>query len=338
MSREKMSFLEAMETIDDQFILEASREWTDQSRGKAHKKIRKFKQFLFIAAALTAACAVTAIAADKIGLIHIFEKQFVSQEAQEQIVSRIPVKISGQEHIPSGVIEEGSLDIWNSRPELPDSSALLTIDEYMYDGSMLYICGSATENGKKYSLNADRLYINDIECGPVSTACSAENSSIYSFEVDLSDLDLSGIFIVTLPLSVYDQNNTRYQNQELSFEVNADTASITDQTEDIVFEHEEFTLTIKKLTVTSTIFEIEAEYQMKEDKNRAPVLTLLSEDGTELPFLTASSRDMGSGVICFESRYTGFDGKPEKLNVGTRLVPEGEYVYQYPVLYQDPLP
>lgn len=110
---------------------------------------RKSKRKLWVlAAAAVLVCARTVIAARQGGLLQFYEKEFVSSDAQEQISSDIATVITRPEHIPSAYIEQDTLNIWNSFPELPDTSALLTIQEAMFDGTELYIYGTTTENGK----------------------------------------------------------------------------------------------------------------------------------------------------------------------------------------------
>lgn len=350
MKREQFSFLEALNHIDDSFILEASKEeiFSECSSGKQtepsvltpyHYRRSKRKSWILGAAAVLA-CAGTVIAASKMGLTEFFQRQFISQEAQEQISTGIPTIITGPEHIPSAYVEENTMDIWNSYPELPDNSVLLTIQEAMFDGIELYIYGTATENGKNYELNADRLYINDEEYGPVSTVLSMEDSEDYYFSVDLSQLNLSGTFSVTLPLSVYDSSGTRYQNQELTFEMNADTIDVCTLSSEVTFEHEEFSLCIKECRISTTTITLVAEYRRKDsliETATFPVLTVLSEDGTELDLYSSSGGDNSSEIIRSEYTFIGFTEKPETLLIGTRLVPEGEYINQCPIVYQDVL-
>lgn len=351
MKQKNFSFLEAMNMIDDTFILEASKEFYNsaiQTLSDEQTKplnitkhpYRKSKRKLWgLAAAAVLVCAGTVIAARQGGLLQFYEKEFVSSDAQEQISSDIATIITGPEHIPSAYIEQDTLDIWNSFPELPDTSALLTIQEAMFDGTELYIYGTATENGKKYTLNADRLYINDQEYGPVSTAISGDENTDYYFYINLSELALSEPFTVTLPLSVYDASDTRYQNQELTFEVQNTSDTVTQLTSEATFEYDEFDLVIKKCSITATAINITAEYQIKNlsADTSSPVLTLLSEDGTELEFTQSTSRNVSDSLIHQEFTFTGFSEKPQKLFVGTRLVPSGEYINLCPIVYKDEL-
>lgn len=366
MKQNNFSFLETLNNIDDNFILEASKNQIFSECSSDNPPVttafpkfhyRKSKRKLWIlAAAAVMVCAGTVIAAKQNGLIQFFDQQFVSQEAQDQISTSIPTIITGPEHIPTAYTEENTMDIWNSYPELPDNSALLTIQEAMFDGNELYIYAAATDNGKKYELNADRLYINDEEYGPVSTATSEEifeensdkesdaefqkTSGDYYFSINLSDLDLSGTFTVTLPLSVYDASGTRYQNQELTFEMNADATDITTLSSEVTFEHDEFNLTIKECRISASTLTLIVEYQRTDsliESSTNPVMTLLSEDGTELEFYNASGGDNSGELIRQEYTYTGFTQKPENLIIGTRLVPQGEYINQCPIVYQDEL-
>lgn len=129
-------------------------------------------------------------------------------------------------------------EFWDSMLDLPDSSQLLTIPEIMYDGQVLVIYGKATENGKQYKLNADRIYI-DGEPLPAYTDMVDEEN--YTFTVEAIK---DGPFEVRLPLSVYEKDKypdivvmndsneviwdgsaenaksgVRYKNQDLTFTV-----------------------------------------------------------------------------------------------------------------------
>ena len=128
-------------------------------------------------------------------------------------------------------------EFWDSMLDLPDSSPLLTIPEIMYDGQVLVIYGKATENGKQYELNTDRIYI-DGEPLPASTDMVDEEN--YTFTVETIK---DGPFEVRLPLSVYGKTGNlsegipsnelseflgtivRYKNQDLTFTVEATAQS-----------------------------------------------------------------------------------------------------------------
>lgn len=352
MNGERITFLDAMGDIDERYIAAASGPWTgreavcSENRNRRRNSMRKGvgagrRSRLKIALAAAAAavlCAGGAIAAGSGKLQELFEREFASPQAQEQIVTGIPVEVSGPEHMPAACEDEETLKIWNARPALPDGSPLLTIEEAQYDGAVLYIAGTATENGAQYELNTDRLYINDEEWGPVSTAADPENPDVYSFRVDLSALNLTGIFRVTLPLSVYAADGTRYQNQELTFEMDADRAAVSSYQEPAVFEHEELTLEIKKVSVSSTVLQVVAEYHMKDAdslEQEGPVLALLTEDGEEMNFSGFARRAEEDGTLHMEYTYTGFSEQPDKLVFGTRIVPSGDYIREYPILYRD---
>lgn len=341
MKGKRSTFLDAMGDIEERYIIEASEEWKGEESMRKSGRKKSRKRVFLLAAATAALCAGSVIAADRGGLIHLFERQFASREAREKIVSEIPVKVSGPEHIPDAYVEEGTMDLWNDRPALPDDSALLAINEIQYDGISLYIAAAATESGEPYELNADRLYINDEEYGPVSTGTDPEDENLYSFHVDLSGLNLTGTFQVTLPLSVYDRDGTRYQNQELTFEVNADSKTASKKLKVSTFEHDELTLEVTDVEISATEVRISAQYRMKEGfdpEKEGPVLALFSEDGKELNFLVGSDTDEEGGVHRVMQTYARADfgeGQPEKLILGTRLVARGGYIREYPVLYKD---
>lgn len=336
MNKEKMTFLDAMGKIDDHYILEASQSWIPENSSKKNRK-KKWKRYALLAAAALAISG-SALAAGRARLAEFFQFEFLSKESQELVVDQIIAEVSEPEHIPAAYTEENTMDIWNSRPKLPDPSALLTIEEAQFDGITLYIAGTRTENGQNYDLNSDRIYINDTEYGPVNTAAAYEDPSLYSFTVNLSQLDLKGAFKVTLPLSVYDKDGVRYQNQELTFWMDADRASVSAADTETVYEHDRFTLTIKELLFSTNVLQITAEYQMKapyDSEKECPYLTLLSEDGEELHFLKQSSKKSEDGSIRIEASYAGFETRPEKVILGTKMVPAGGYISQYPIVYRD---
>lgn len=337
MKEERNTFLAAFGDIDESYIQSASQEWHAAEGRKKRSKWKLRKKAVVLAAAAAMLCAGTAIAARQNLLTRWFDKEFASPQAQEQIVQGIEVTVSGPEHIPSAYYEEGTLDIWNSRPELPDSSALLSIDEIQYDGITLYIAGTATENGKKYSLNTDRLYVDDEEYGPVSTAVDEANPEMYAFRVDLSELDLKDSFKVTLPLSVYDQNGTRYQNQELSFRVDKNKTAVS-SVSGVEFEHDDITIEVKEIEVSTNVINVVAEYRLSETGewgSATPVPALLSEDEEELQMITSSAKETENGSWRHEMTYAEPASRPEKVILCTRMVPEGEYVTEYPILYRD---
>ena len=352
--------LEAFDMIDDRYILEADdRQALESLKGSARQKTpgetafrrkprRRFVPVL--AAAVIGLSAVTGIAAVTGNLQSIFPDSFRSTEAQNLINdSTLNVTVSGQEHIPDGVLNSpDSLAMWKSWPALKDNSALISITQTAFDGKWFYLTASKTENGKKYDLNEDRMWVNGKEFGPVN---STDENSIYSVEADLSSLNLTSDFEVILPLSVYGKDGkTRYQNQEISFTVPYDGSATEGYAwtlqGPVTFSHPDVKLTVTSISMSATRVEavVHAEKTSETPEGYGPVLTILSpEDGKEAEFdepdswtgVQSSTHENEDGSEDWTLVYTGFTQIPDKLTFATRLVKEGDYVRNYPILYKD---
>lgn len=352
--------LEAFDMIDERYILEADNpeileslkdgtRFTSSKFVSSRRKPRK--RFVpVLAAAAIGLFAVTGIAAVTGNLQSIFPDSFRSTKAQNLVNdSGLDVTISGQEHIPDGVKSDPeSLAMWKGWPVLSDNSALISITQTAFDGKWFYLTAAKTENGKKYDLNEDRMWVNEEEFGPV---CSTDEDDLYSLQADLSSLNLTSDFEVILPLSVYSKDGkTRYQNQEISFTV----SYVGTQTEGsawtlsstITFSHPDVMLTVTSLSVSATRVEaiMHAEKTSETPDGYSPILTILSpEDGKEAEFddpaswknVENSHQENEDGSEDWTLIYTGFTKIPEKLTVATRLVSEDTAVRNEPILYKD---
>jgi len=157
--------------IDERYILEAddpeileslkdSARFTSSEYVSSRRKPKK--RFVpVLAAAAIGLFAVTGIAAVTGILQSVFPDSFRSTEAQDLINdSRMNVTVSGQEHIPDGVKNDPeSLAMWEGWPVLNDNSALISITQTAFDGKWFYLTAAKTENGKKYDLNEDRMWV-----------------------------------------------------------------------------------------------------------------------------------------------------------------------------------
>lgn len=352
--------LEAFDMIDDRYILEADdpeilgslkdgpRFTSSEFVSSRRKPKKKFVPVL--AAAAIGLFAITGIAAVTGNLQSIFPDSFRSTEAQNLVNdSGLDITVSGQKHIPDGVKNDPeSIAMWKSWPVLSDNSALISITQTAFDGKWFYLTASKTENGKKYDLNEDRMWVNGEEFGPVS---SEDEDDVYSLQADLSSLNLSSDFEVILPLNVYSKDGkTRYQNQEISFTVPCEgtqtEGSAWTLESPITFSHPDVVLTVTSLSVSATRVEatVHAEKTSATPEGYSPVLTILSpEDGKEAEFdesaswksIESSHQENEGGSEDWTLIYTGFTKIPEKLTLQARLVPEDTAVRDEPILYKN---
>lgn len=181
-------------------------------RASGRKSLRGAAMRGAVAAALVTLGGMTAFAGAKLRLPELFGWQFTAKQEEQLIQTEPEVSQPETVHISGGMKE--NMELVEAWPALPDSSSLLDIRETLFDGVKLYVYGIPTENGSNYELNADRLYVNETEVGPVSTSHLypgdaleniAAEEEMYIFQVDLSKLELSDPFEVTLPLSVYEK-------------------------------------------------------------------------------------------------------------------------------------
>lgn len=258
-----------------------------QRRRKGHGRVRPARWAAVLAAAML--CGVTVYAAVHYRLPELLGDRFDAQKAAELIQTEPEVTQPETPHVSGAVRAEGMEDAVAARPKIPDTLPLLDIKETLFDGMRLYIYAVVTENGKNYDLNADRLYVNDREAGPVSTAhlypgMEYANGTVeeecYTFEVALWSGNLGNLcseksFEVTLPLSVYervenpeealildkngqmpeeDQVPIRYQNQDLTFTVDVPEQVQTAGSrvfEKQTFTYDEFTLEISDIRLAA---------------------------------------------------------------------------------------
>lgn len=307
-----------------------------KSSGRNSGKKRWMKYAVVMAATLAVGTGV--FAAGQFRLTNLFPKKMSSPEAQELIDTELAVIVTGQEHMPNEYLEENTEDIFRGRPIISDNSPLLNIQEVQYDGSSLYIYGEATENGKQYELNSDRLYINDQEYGPVSTSNLKDvtGEDGYTFEVDLSALHLEEDFEVTLPLSVYEGEN-RYQNQELTFMVSAEAP--VQAVENQIFEQDGYSISVENIEITTNVVKLAVRYTISPEKkqeldNQGKTLnSLIKISGDETGY-AFSRKELEDG---YEENYELAGISPEETQICLRTVlcEKGGYVSEGEVVAEN---
>lgn len=259
----------------------------DGRRRNGKKRAARWAAF----AAAAVLCTVTAVAAARLHLAEVFDWGPGASKAETMIQTEPEVTQPETLHISSASAENP--EEVNARQAIPDSAPLLDIQETMFDGGMLYVYAVPTENGKQYDLGTDRMYVNDQEVGPVGTVHGypgdelngkALDQETYTFQADLSALELTEAFEVTLPLSVYEktgdaekalsekeaavsQRPERYQNQDLNFTVSV--PETMDRFADQTFVCEEFTLEVTQFCVMTTAVKAVFTYQMTEEQQEA---------------------------------------------------------------------
>ncbi len=175
--------------------------------------------------------------------------------------------------------------IQNDVSTVSKESTPLTIEETLYDGGYLYIYATPTDELKNYSVNTDRLYINDKEVGPVTTVYYEEQRD-YTFSVDLTSENLTSDFTVRLPLNLYsDAPQTVLDNETYNHSEKADTIELVfdvpctnkmqSMKDDICIPIENGTVTVKKFEVMPTQTVIAFDYVFVGDnaEQRAEEMT-----------------------------------------------------------------
>lgn len=279
---------------------------------------------VFAAAAVL--CTMTAFAAARLQLVELFDWGSGASKAEKLIQTEPEVTQPETLHVSAGAAQ--NLEEVNARRAIPDASPLLDIRETMFDGGMLYVYAVPTENGKQYELGTDRMYVDDHEVGPASTAHyypgdqlngTTVDQETYTFRVDLSALNLTEDFEVTLPLSVYEKTEDpnmalsveeaaaykapeRYQNQDLNFTVNV--TETMDHFADQTFTYDEFTLEVTEFSVMTTAVKAVFTYRMTQEQQAAykdsgeslGVPVLKNARGEECQVQQTSLQDTEDGV------------------------------------------
>lgn len=123
---------------------------------------------------------------------------------------------SVQEHIE--IIEEMDQSVESDLPELlrgfkTDADQifmepLVSIKEVYFDGSVLYIYGESTEDGKVYDLGTSRIFVNGVQyVGELQSTKSyngtSDNPYAYVGRIQLAEARLTEDFTVQIPFTVY---------------------------------------------------------------------------------------------------------------------------------------
>lgn len=240
--------------------------------GHDHKGNFSCKKFGWKRAAVFVAVAILALgttvyAADYFGILgsSFFGK---NEEAVGKLIQEGTEAMVNEGNQLSGDMGE----VMPALPDIPEQGDLLSIEETMCDGDMLYIYANATEAGEKYALNADRLFVDDMEVGPVDTMEHEDNPGGYVFKVDVSQQKLSDTFTVTLPLSVYEKQESgepeaepvRYKNQDMNFQVTkTDTLR---HGQDVEQTQQQYTVHITEISASLTQTKLKAVYTFDEEQ------------------------------------------------------------------------
>ena len=258
------TFPEVPECFHRTVIQEIDRQVRDKSCRR--KKHIGRKALLVLAATLI--LGTTAFAAARHLLFERFdmERDERREKAEDLLQTDITQKTEKNENpTAGGTAVEGS-ENWLP---LEDQSPLLQIRETIYDGMKLYVYANATENGRKYDLNADRLFADGKECGPVDTV---EENGEYTFRVDLSEQGLPDDFEVRIPVSVYRKSTAapdsdtqnpeeivRYQNQDLIFRVASDQPAQRQQGQ--IIQLKDCSASLNNCVITPISMKIDFSYQ-----------------------------------------------------------------------------
>lgn len=243
-----------------------------QVRGKNRRRKKRIGRKALLVLAATLILGTTALAAARHLLLERFdmEREERREKAEELLQTDITQQTEKNENpTASGAAVEGA-ENWLP---LDDQSPLLQIRETIYDGMKLYVYANVTENGRKYDLNADRLFADGKECGPVDTV---EENGEYTFRVDLSGQELPDDFEVRIPVSVYGKSASdtdsdtasdtrnpegmvRYQNQDLIFRVASDQPAKRQQGQ--LIQLKDCSASLNSCVITPLSMKIDFSYQ-----------------------------------------------------------------------------
>lgn len=185
-------------------------------------------------------------------------------------------------------------------PALPSDAPLLDIRETLVDGAFLYVYADITQEGLKYDLGSDRIYLNGKETGPVEYWTDGSKAIL---SVDVSQEDLSSDFTVTLPLSVYakDDSATRYQNQEYTFSLPAVNDALAFRPDDQIYQlSDEISAQLENLTASPTRLSFTIRYCLPESEADYAAslqgIVVETPDGSSLAFQSIFVNDQRSGL------------------------------------------
>ena len=221
-------------------------------------------------------------------------------------------------------------ELVSSFPSLPSDAPLLDVQETLVDGSFLYVYANITEEGLKYDLGSDRIFLNDKEIGPVEYWTDGSRAVL---SVDVSREDLSQDFTVCLPLSVYAKNDpsTRYQNQEYTFSLQAVNSQLAFKPAAQTYQlTEEISAQLENLSVSPTQVSFSIRYCLPESQqdyaSSIQGIVVKTPDGDTLAmksiFINDSRSGSQDGLLYQTLDYAGGQGVPA----------DTEYLMIYPEL------
>lgn len=226
-----------------------------QGPAKAAQYKRPAKRVVIVICAVAILSGATAFAASELKLFPFLDKS--NQDAPALVQTEVGAEQGAnavQPDLPGGPLLQ-----------MEDKSAVLTIEETLFDGTMLHIYATETGNGSKYALGVDGIIANGEN---VAADIFEKKGNGYYIAANLSGLSLPDRFPVTLPVSVYEKRDysvaspagepipeiQRYENQEFSFTVskNETLDNVTRTAAAQKVEDGGFYVDVKEISLTPT--------------------------------------------------------------------------------------
>lgn len=148
--------------------------------------------------------------------------------------------------------------------EVTEENQLLEIHDIMYDGAYLAIYATATEEGKKYSLGADKLYIGEQNIAFLWTEELKKGE--YVFITDLYGVNVSTDFTVQIQV-VAAKDGKEYENPGLSFHISADVP-VLERLPDQKFITDDYTVIFTELSKINDSLRGKVQILMTEKQKR----------------------------------------------------------------------
>ena len=253
----KYDFAEGFPRMTASFKSKVEQEVLRQIHGGAHATGKPKRARGRIAAVICAVIALSGVTAYAVGSRLLPELDKANADASTLVQSSPEtefVEDAWQPQLPEGTINAAEEDL-----------AVLTIDETLFDGALLHIYATETQAGAQYDLNSDGILINGEN---FANDIFRKTTDGYYIMANLSSLDISGDFSVTLPVSVYEKHDTsvaydansgipeykRYPNQEFVFTIEHAQAisSATRHAKPQRLDGDGYYVNLHKLTLTPT--------------------------------------------------------------------------------------
>ena len=334
MSNQNMNWNQLNKQVPESFhkavVEELHRQLSEQAceKNDGRKKPRTFSKRHILPAAIAAALAIgtTALAGPTV-YSHLEEYFGWNRGEVAGLVQTTPeASVADTTRLTGDLTPE----LVSTFPELPSDAPLLDVQETLVDGAFLYVYANITEEGLKYDIGSDRLFLNEKEIGPVEFWT---DGSLAVFSTDISKEDLSQDFTVCLPLSVYakDDPSTRYENQEYTFNLPAVNNQLaftpSDQTYQLTGE---ISAQLEDLSVSPTQVSFTIRYCLPENQqdyaSSLQSIVVKTPDGATLSsksiFVNDARSGSQDGLIFRTLEYAGSQG----VAAGT------EYLMIYPEL------